>query len=547
MKHNRHRTHAVRSIALLLAILLLVPALFSSASAATPDSEGWTSHLLSSYNEENYLEFSVSGSTLTVGGLLQLEDLTDIMIRCGDEKVWLHNVFTNTRFSATFHLPDLFLQSGDPLPVSVYTKRASDDAYWTLSWDKVYVAKQGSTYGILASSVQDNNLAFANIWLYPKEFLSDQIPESVAAMSDAIVGAETDPYRQVWLLYQWTAENIYYDHDCLTNTPSSEWICDSAGVLEIRRSVCEGYASLLRDLIQAQGIPCMKSNTLSIWDSFALSTEQANALTPNHTHVEAYVDNRWVIMDPTWDSHNDYENGTFLPGSSHGFAYFDITPEMLALDHKMITRGDNDLHLDTKDGTLINDHPWTANSVPSSWAMDEVRQALRYGIVPQPLTQKYTENITRGEFCGLIMQMMMVRYGADSLDTLLGYYDLTMQENLFPDTNDPYVCAASLLGIVNGTGNGLFTPEREITREEAATMLGRLAKKFWIRTGENSIPFADLDQVSGWAKDSVLFVSSLSSGAGMRVMSGTGNNRFSPKGDYTVEQAILTAYRLLLT
>ena len=47
----------------------------------------------------------------------------------------------------------------------------------------------------------------------------------------------------------------------------------------------------------------------------------------------------------------------------------------------------------------------------------------------------------------------------------------------FTDTQDPIVSMLSALGVVNGKGNGLFDPQADITREEAAVMLWRLAQQ----------------------------------------------------------------------
>ena len=169
LKQRKYRTSLKRLVSTSLFLFLLIPTLFSSVSAATPDgSEEYTNYLRSSYNAENYLEFSVSDNTLTVGGILQLDGLSGVMVQCGEEKAWLQNISSNTYFSASFHLPSLIPRSGDPVPVSVYTKRDSEEYYWSLSWDRVYVTKAGNEYQILSSCVENNNLAFANTWLYPK-------------------------------------------------------------------------------------------------------------------------------------------------------------------------------------------------------------------------------------------------------------------------------------------------------------------------------------------------------------------------------------------
>lgn len=57
--------------------------------------------------------------------------------------------------------------------------------------------------------------------------------------------------------------------------------------------------------------------------------------------------------------------------------------------------------------------------------------------------------------------------------------------------------------------------------------------------------FADQNEISDWALESVNTIFPIS-GAGRPVMQGTENNRFSPKGSYTREQAAATVYRLYI-
>jgi len=171
----------------------------------------------------------------------------------------------------------------------------------------------------------------------PAEVLAAaNVPDSVAAKSCEIVGNESDDYTKVFLLHKWVAENIYYDYDALSGR--SERITNSAGVLENRRSVCAGYSSLLRDLILAQGIPAIySSNCARPSGSYALS----EAACEDHAHTEAYVDGRWITMDATWDSNNEYRNGNYITEAPTGWYYFDISSEAFAMDHKIESRGGN--------------------------------------------------------------------------------------------------------------------------------------------------------------------------------------------------------------
>ena len=95
----------------------------------------------------------------------------------------------------------------------------------------------------------------------------------------------------------------------------------------------------MQDLIQAQNIPCIQVSTYSAGADTLGYFDETNYKTTNsnHAHVEAYVNGRWVAMDPTWDSKNTYENGEFH-SKSPNFLYFDVTTDFFAYSHKLIRR-----------------------------------------------------------------------------------------------------------------------------------------------------------------------------------------------------------------
>ena len=190
--------------------------------------------------------------------------------------------------------------------------------------------------------------------------------------------------------------------------------------------------------------------------------------------------------------------------------------------------------------------PFTAYaSQPSSWAVSEVNEAIALGIVPGALQSQYSTAITRAEFCELMVQLLTVKQGED-IDAILRDNNKTMT-NTFSDTKDRNVLAACALGIVNGTGNGAFSPSRGITRQEAATMLARAAALIGsIPPVAGPLSYTDQDRIASWALEGVYNASlALVDRTNNRaVMGGTGSNQFSPLGTYSREQAIITAKRL---
>jgi len=166
---------------------------------------------------------------------------------------------------------------------------------------------------------------------------------------------------------------------------------------------------------------------------------------------------------------------------------------------------------------------------PSSWAKDGVSRAIVTGLVPASLQSRYTQPATRAEFCTLAVTLY---------ESLKG--EITGRTT-FTDTNDVNVQKAAAVGIVNGVGNGRFDPNAKLTREQAATMLTRLADTVGQPLPLSAAAFADNAAIASWAREAVGQMQA--SG----IMSGVGNGNFAPKGDYTREQSILTAMRTYIT
>ena len=159
-------------------------------------------------------------------------------------------------------------------------------------------------------------------------------------------------------------------------------------------------------------------------------------------------------------------------------------------------------------------------------------QAASKGLVPQELRSRFSSDITRGEFCTVLTQVLVQKDFA-------AYYEYKYPDDPpFTDSHDPNVWWLNSLGVVSGVGEGRFNPDGQITRQEAAVMLRRAAISFGVGDGGTETEFADQSQVAGWATEALGFV--VSKG----IMSGTGNNMFSPLGTYTREQAYTTMVRI---
>jgi len=183
--------------------------------------------------------------------------------------------------------------------------------------------------------------------------------------------------------------------------------------------------------------------------------------------------------------------------------------------------------IQTPEKLYIGNTTKTSANKPSSWAADQVNAAITLKLVPSSLQSKYTQVITRAEYCALAVAFYEKYTGKKITD-----------RNTFDDTTDVNVEKMAAVGVVTGVDNNRFDPDTKLTREQAAVMLARLSEAVGKPLTKRASTFDDNDSISSWATEQVGQVQDAN------IMTGTGNNNFSPKDPYTREQSIITMIRL---
>jgi hypothetical protein len=348
-----------------------------------------------------------------------------------------------------------------------------------------------------------SNQAILEQWLNPGQFITAQ-GESITTLSNQICNGLTSDYERAKAIFDWVTTNIEYDYDYYNGLKKGVTIYPES-VLASRLTVCDGYARLTQSLLQVQHIP----------------TLYVSGLADNGTGMEghawnlALVDDRWIYIDSTWGR-------------------FDPTELSFSIDH----RGNKVL----ADPNSSSFYVASYSDTPSNWAQSEVRSALYAGLVPADIQSAYRDNITREEFCRL-MVVLLEKSTGQSMNAYLKFKGIDVK-NVFTDTNSSDVSIAYALGIVSGVSETKFNPGGFITRQEAATMLSRTAKVLGVTAAQGET-FHDADQFASWAKESITFVSGLTSPTtNAKVMGETGNGNFSPTAPFSREQAIVTLLRL---
>lgn len=169
----------------------------------------------------------------------------------------------------------------------------------------------------------------------------------------------------------------------------------------------------------------------------------------------------------------------------------------------------------------------SGNNAPSEWSKSEVERAISLGLVPSSLQARYTEPMTRAEFCAVAVLVYEIASG-----NIINY------RRAFRDTIDVNVQKMGGLGVISGIGDNLFAPDDKLTRQEAATILSRLMVELSVPLVTRSPGFADNAEIAGWAFTAVGQMQATG------IMVGTGNNRFSPLLHYSIEQGIYTLLKV---
>lgn len=182
----------------------------------------------------------------------------------------------------------------------------------------------------------------------------------------------------------------------------------------------------------------------------------------------------------------------------------------------------------TEKVVLLSERGPVFDQAPSTWAEQYIKDALTLGIV-ETIDEDWTADITRRHFCDLAYNM---------LNQIKELPVEKLAKAPFDDVNDPKVFAMASAGIINGKGDRIFAPEDKLTRQEAATILYRIAEYAGIEmpTVKVDVAYADNADIAGWAAPAVHSLNALN------IMTGT-NKGFEPKANFTVEQSIATLMR----
>jgi hypothetical protein len=230
--------------------------------------------------------------------------------------------------------------------------------------------------------------------------------------------------------------------------------------------------------------------------------------------------------------HNDYEDD--YVGNEVSMLY--NAPFVGAVAGLYLKYGSDSMKPDTEINSVKPSHIYKRDplSTASQWAKEGLTEALGKGFIPADIQDNYQSVITRAEFCRMAVKWVEHTTGK-SMDVLLTEKGLSRFPNPFTDTANNDILAAYALGITAGTSPTTFSPDANFTREQAAVMIMNTLDAIGVDVNSAYAPtFADAETFSDWAIHGINFARANG------IMSGTGDNNFSPKATYTREQSIVT-------
>ena len=147
-----------------------------------------------------------------------------------------------------------------------------------------------------------------------RDTMTDSQYEELRQEALKVVNGCTTQYEKIKAITAFVADRTYYDYKYYCNKDTEKRIVDPYDVYIQKKTVCAGYARLMRTLLISVGIPCMDLHG------------------DNHEYNAVYDgDNKeWVLADATWCSANVYTPEGEWKNGGYSYGCYDLTPEQLA-------------------------------------------------------------------------------------------------------------------------------------------------------------------------------------------------------------------------
>lgn len=146
-------------------------------------------------------------------------------------------------------------------------------------------------------------------------------------------------------------------------------------------------------------------------------------------------------------------------------------------------------------------------------------------IAREPEVPEADELITRKDFCTVAFDILADKGLINEADG---------EGKVFTDVQDNKISALCNAGVINGTAEGVFSPDLPVNRQTAATIVWRIAEKYVnVMPPIGDFEFADKAEIADWALKGANFTFENS------LLPFTKDGKFMPTEDITVAQAVM--------
>lgn len=285
--------------------------------------------LLTSQDPRHFFLIEFGEASLSVSGVYDGSDVSAVYLDSNAECVAVPE-YSGGSFSAVLD----YAEVKEGLALLKIEGEALDEGFWVnVSGGRVVPADVSRLTAQTEQAVSapralpaEGALAYIDSERDPERM--ENALRQVREISDEVCAGLSGSYDKLHALARWVSANICYDYDAREDV-TEQTLCLSH-VLETHRTVCGGYANLLAALCAAQDIPCTLVRGEASPGSCFADEKTKGAY---HEWLFAEIDGRRVWVDPVWNSPNWYADGKYHILYIAYERYFDVTPEVLSLDH----------------------------------------------------------------------------------------------------------------------------------------------------------------------------------------------------------------------
>lgn len=250
----------------------------------------------------------------------------------------------------------------------------------------------------------------------------------------------------------------------------------------------------------------------AVTDIGSTLTIEINIKSPENVFISIYKDDDCIVDHQYAEGNSQYKYIYGLKDSETN-----LCGEFRVAITEVVSIGD----IISAEITTFQEHTY------SNWSINDIYKGIKSNVIPSQMQTNYNTEINREDFC-IITYQFINRYA-----------NITQPKSKFIDIDKTEINALAEIGIIEGKENNIFAPYDNITREEAAAIIARIADYLNISSYSNlSFEYSDDSDISEWAKDSIYKLKRL------HIMDGVDGDNFLPKGNFTKEQAVATIMRM---